>query len=72
MLDVMVIDGTALRILGTLPKFSRHIKMVKPVSGVPHKEYLVREPKLRGFIDAVLFNAKSVGEKQNSTVHLKQ
>ena len=71
-LNGVVTDGTALGILGTLTKFSRHTKIAKPVSGVPDKQYLMREPKLRGFVDAALLSAKSVGEKQNFTVHLKQ
>ena len=65
-------DDTGIGILGTLPKLSRHTKIVKPVSGVPDKQYLMRETKLRGFVDAVMLSVNSVGEKQNFTVHLKQ
>ena len=59
----VVMDGTVLRILGALPNFSRHTKVVKPVKGVPEKQYIVREPKSRSFIDSALFNARGNGEK---------
>ena len=59
-LEVVFMDGTALGILRTLPKFSRHTKIVKLVSGGPEKQYLMQETKLRGFVDAVLLSANSI------------
>ena len=42
-LDGVVMERTALGILRTLPKFSRHTKIVKLVNGGPEKKYLMQE-----------------------------
>ena len=41
----VVMDGTALGILGTPPNFSRDMKVVMPVKGVPDKQYIIRDAK---------------------------
>lgn len=61
----IVMDGTALGILGALPNFSRHEKRVCPVPKIADRQYLMRSPKLRAFVEAVLKSAKSAG---NTTV----
>ena len=67
----VVMDGTALGILGALPNFSRHAKFVNPVKGVPDKQYIVRDPKLYASIDSVLVSPRNQGEENNFFVSLR-
>ena len=67
----VVMDGTALGILGTLPNFSRHTKVVMPLKGVPNEQYIIRDAKLRGFAESILVSAKYSGEKDMVLVRLK-
>jgi len=57
-LDAVVMDGTALGILGTLPEFTRETRTVSSVPRVPDKQYIMPTPKLRAFVDAVMVSAK--------------
>ncbi len=63
--------GTALGILGTLPEFHRHTKVVSGVLQIPNKQYLMRNLKLLAFVDAVLISAKSSGETDGFVLTLK-
>lgn len=60
-MDRIVMDGTALGILGTLPKFWLHTKVVKAVPRISAIRYVMKNPKLRGFIDSILRSAKTSG-----------
>ena len=51
-------DGTTLGILRTLPKFYRHTKVVKAVLRSSNVQYVVKNPKLRGFVNSILCSAK--------------
>ena len=64
-------DGTALGIFGTLPNFYRHTESVMPIKGLPGKQYIIRGPKLRVFIDAILVSAKGNGENPFFFVRMK-
>ena len=67
-LSGVVMDGTALGILGTLPQFVRPIKECTAVPRVPDRQYLIRKAKLRAFIDTVLVSAKSPSENNHFVV----
>lgn len=54
----MVIDGTGMGILRTLPQFHRHTKVLSAVERVTDRHYLMRDPKLRSFVDSILISAK--------------
>lgn len=64
-------DGTAVGILGTLAAFSRYETLVSAVSIVPDRQYLMREPKLRAFVDAVFTSSKAAGIRNEFVVVLK-
>lgn len=70
-LDAVVMDGTALGILGSLPKFNRQTRTVKAAPRMPDKQYIMRKPKLRGFVDAVLTSAKAGDGLDDFNVALK-
>ena len=70
-LDGIVMDGTALGILGTLPNFVRHSEVVHSVPRIPDRQYLIRDPKIRSFIDKVLVAARSSNEDGIFSVSLK-
>ena len=57
-LDAVVMDGTDLEILGKLPMFQRHKKVVPSVSRISDKQCLMPDSKLRGFLDAIYRSAK--------------
>ena len=42
-----------------------------PVKGVPDKQYLIREPRSRLFIDSILVSVKGIGEKNEFSVRMK-
>lgn len=69
--DGIVMDGTALGILRTLPNFIRQAEIVSAVTRVPDRQYLIREPKIRSFIDSLLVAAKSSNEDGLFSVSLK-
>ncbi len=69
--DRVVMDGTALKILETLPTFERHTGVVSSVPCIPDKQYIMREPKILPVVDATLVSAKSAGESSDFVVSLK-
>ena len=71
MIKGVVMDRTALGILGALPKFSRHAQFVNPVKGVPDKQNIVRHPKFYASIDSVLVSPRDQGEENNFFVSLR-
>jgi len=70
-LGAVVMDGTALGILGTLPKFNRETRLVSAVARVPDRQYIMRKPKSRSFVDAILTSAKGAGGMEYFNVPLK-
>jgi len=70
-LAAIVMDGTALGILGTLPTFNRETRIISPVPRIPDKQYIMRKPKLRAFVDAILTSAKGAGGLEYFNVPLK-
>jgi len=70
-LAAVVMDGTALGILGSLPKFNRETRSVSAVSRVPDKQYIMRKPKARSFVDAILTSAKGADGLDAFNVPLK-
>jgi len=64
-------DRTDLGILGTLPKFNRESRLVSPVPRVPDKQYIMRKPKSRSFLDCILTSAKGGGGLEYFNVSLK-
>ncbi len=64
-IDGVVMDVTALGILGTLPTFERHTEVVSSVPLIPEKQFIMREPKLCSVVDAILVSAKSAGENSD-------
>ncbi len=70
-LSEVVIDGTALGILETLPQFERNTEVVTAVPLVPDKQHLMPELKLRSFIDSVLVTSKLADENGNFNVSLR-
>ena len=51
--DGIDIDGTAHGILRTLPNFLRHAWVIPGVTRVPYRQYLIRDAKIRSFLDFV-------------------
>ena len=52
-MDGVVMDGTAMGILGTLPTFVRPNSVLLPVSSVADRQYIMRSPKLRQFVESI-------------------
>ena len=57
-MDVVIMDGTALGILGTLPEFERLTSVVPPIQRISTLQYIMRSPKHRQFVDCVLLSAR--------------
>ena len=72
-MDTVVMDGTALGILGKLPPFERNSSIVPAVSRIPRHKYIMRTPKNRAFVDGIFLSArKNVMEsKFNPALHRK-
>jgi len=62
-MDAIVMDGTAMGILGAPPEFERVAEKIDPVSGIETKQYIMPTPIYRSFVDSI-FNAakKSDGD----------
>jgi len=71
-LDAVVMDATALGILGTLPKFRRETRLVSAVPRIPNRQYIMRTPKLRAFIDSILTSAKGAQGLEYFNVPLRK
>jgi len=71
-MDGIVMDGTALGILGTLPNFNRAINVVEAVQRVPKRQYIMPTPIYRGFVDSILSSAMRAHGAVAFTVDLKK
>lgn len=71
-LEGVVKGRTAQGILETLPHFSWHTKTLKPVSGIVDNQCFIPETKVRDFADTIQVSAKSAGERNIFSVHVKQ
>ncbi len=56
--DGVVMDCTVLGIFCALPEFNKHITLVSTVPRMPDKQFIIREPKTRAFIDTGMVSAK--------------
>ena len=56
--DGIVMDGTAMGILGKLPEFVRVKSRFSRVQNLSNKQYIIRTPRLREFVDSILTSAK--------------
>ena len=70
-LDAVEMDGTALGILGTIPQFQKHKKVVLAVSRISDRHYIMRNPKLRAFLDSVFRSARNAGTHNRFHVSVK-
>ena len=70
-LDAVVMNGTALGILGTVPQFERHTKVLSAVPGISDRQYKMRNPKLRAFLDAVFRSARNAGTRNRFHLSVK-
>ncbi len=68
----VVMDGTTLGILGTLPEFERSSLTVPAVQRIPRLQYIMKVPRARGFIDDLLLSARSGIEEVEFSVALKR
>ena len=71
-MDAVVMDGSAVGILGRLPEFKRLTSVVKSVPRVSDRQYVMATPKSRMFVDSVLVSAKRAGVDGKFDVPLKQ
>ena len=80
-LDGVVMDGSAMGILGKLLEFERHEKEIEPVKHVFNRHCVTLEAKLRLFVDVILVSSRSNRDRMtfrdsyerivNSPVHIK-
>jgi len=57
-MDAIVMDGTAMGILGTLPQFERVSETIDPVYGIEKLQYIMPTPIYRAFVDSIFIAAK--------------
>lgn len=57
-MDTVIMDGTALGILGALPQFERITSVVPPIQRVSTRQDIMRTPKHRQFVDCVLLSGR--------------
>ena len=51
-------DGTAMGILGKLPEFVRVKSIFSRLQNLSNKQYIMRTPRLRHFVDSIMTSAK--------------
>lgn len=57
-MDAVVMDGTALGILGDLPKFHRVKALVPYVPRIPDRQFMMRTLISRALVDSIMQAAK--------------
>ena len=70
--DAVVMDGTALGILGKLPTFKRHRKVVSAMHRISDKQFLMRNPRLCGFLHAIYRSTKRTSMDNTFNVSVKE
>ena len=71
-MDGVVMDGSAVGILGKLPPFERQVRIMKPTARISDRQYLIRVPKHRKFVDVLPTSAKNVDRSGSFYVPLRQ
>ena len=56
--DGIVMDGTAMGILGNLPNFVRIKSHFPRVPNISNRQYIMRTPRLRHLVDSIMVSAK--------------
>ena len=57
-MGAVVMDGTALGILGKLPVFERVSSTAPPVPHISKQQFIMKKPKNRAFVDGILISAR--------------
>ncbi len=70
-LDGVVMNGTAMGILGKLPKFERRSREMNPVKPVAKRQYFMCNAKFRHFVDAILVASSTSRNRSEFPVRLK-
>ena len=63
-MDDVVMDGSAVGILGKLSDFKRKNDFIKCVLNVSDRQYIMRAPKSRLLIDSIKFSSKKANQNQ--------
>ncbi len=71
MLDAVVMEGTAMGILGRLPEFERRTCEIEPVKNVTKRQYIMRNAKHRQFVDVILASALKIQNRMMFQAPLK-
>ncbi len=71
-MDAIVLDGTAMSILGKLPPFDRQTSTAHAAERVAIEQYIIRTPKKRAFVDGIFSSAKSSIAAEKISLSLKR
>ena len=58
-IDAVVMDGTALGVLGNMPEFERLSLTVPAVQRIPRLQYIMKVPRDRAFVVDLLLSSRS-------------
>lgn len=69
-MEGVVMDGSAVGILGSLPRFERLVSLVEPVTRSADKQYIMKNAKSRKFVECMMMRGRKCCRRGNFEVYL--